>query len=70
MTKKVVSEIDISKPFWKYRVTYNWDAERKFEEGVINEPINEQEARDLLIKAYGRKNNENVAKIEYLEKLQ
>jgi len=62
---------DPFKPFWKYKINFDGLTEmnsfhptRLFEEGVINELISEDEAREMLSKH--RKNTDII----YLEKLQ
>jgi len=59
---------ELNKSFYKFRITFNGNGGRLFQEGVINEPISKDDALNMLIKNYGGSNNERVVKVSYLIK--
>lgn len=63
--QKEENSVDLNKPFWKYKIHFNYREKRFWEEGVINVPITEKEARKMLLEDVGRRNN---IQIVYLEK--
>jgi len=60
---------ELNNSFYKFRITFNGNGGRLFQEGVINEPISKDDALNMLIKNYGGSNSERVVKVSYLIKL-
>ena len=64
---KQTEEPDFSKPFYLFKVTFNWKDGRGFVEGVVNDPVSKKEAIKMIIQNYGGKNNKHEARISYLK---